>query len=99
MLVPLGIIPAMIGIVLFLGYLMERDDINKYLFLVVSMAFMFLSFFAPAETDLTGALVADSVLMSMGWAFGVISGIFLLVLVIRLMIPAFWDSIKGMFKW
>ena len=93
----LGIIPAMIGIALFYGYLNEKDDINRYLFLVFGISFMFLSFFAPAETGLEGVYVTDPSLITMGTAFGIIFAFFLLILAIRLLIPIVWTSIKKYF--
>jgi hypothetical protein len=94
---PLGIIPGIIGVILFYGYLNEKDEINRYLFLVFGIAFMFLSFFAPAEMNVEGAFVADQTLTTMGTAFGIIFAIFLLLLGIRLLIPAVWSSIKNYF--
>ena len=86
--IPLGIIPAIVGLTLFYGYINEKDDINKYLFMTLSLVMFTVACFAPAE--LASACSPNCVyqpdpsLSALGYALGIITFVFLLLLTIRL---------------
>ncbi len=81
---PLGIIPALIGAVLFYGYLQDKDEINRYLFLFLSITLFTTAFFCDSIETAAYVYGPDPALASLGYAFGFVLFAFFLILMIRL---------------
>ena len=103
---PLGIIPAIIGITLFFAYFLDKDEVNRYWFLIWGMSFMAVAFFIPneitSETISLGTTTyvygVDPALAQMGIAFTWLVVIFIIVLFIRLLVAQYWENISTFYN-
>ena len=91
---PLGIIPALIGAMLFYGYFQEKDEVNKYVFLFLSFTLFTVAFFSDAIETAPYIYAPDPALVGLGTGVGIVLAVFLVVLMIRLGLGAAWERAK-----
>jgi hypothetical protein len=91
------IIPALLSMMFFYGYLTEKDTISKYVFFFLSWILLEAAFFVPVELSAPYTYQPDSWLTLWGWIFLIIGIIYACVFIIRVYVgPKFgWKGFHG----